>query len=142
MLRAEIAGAIRAAALAVGEQIRGRIAVYPAQRAPTNPNHWYERGYGSKWRRKDGSVKGRATSEQLGQKWTVAARGDGAVVGNPASYAPFVQSEDEQAAAHAATGWVTDEQAVEAVMESGVVEQIVVDAVVKAMQNIAAGGSG
>jgi hypothetical protein len=123
--------ALKKAALAIGEEIRGKIAVYPVQPAPVNPSRWYQRGYGSKWRRKDGSIGGRATSEQLGQKWATRAKGWGAVVGNPASYAPWVQSEEKQAAIHKATGWVTDAKAAEAVVRSGVVKEIVEEAVVK-----------
>ena len=122
--------AIRRAALAIGEVVRGKIAVYPAQRSPTNPQRWYQRGYGSKWRRKDGSVGGRATSEQLGQRWTTQPKGDGAVVGTPVSYAPWVQKEDQQAAVHRSSGWVTDVEVAEDVVKSGQVERIVEDAVV------------
>lgn len=123
--------ALKKAALAIGEQVRGGIAVYPTQPPPVNPDRWYQRGYGPKWRRKDGTVRGRATSEQLGQRWATRAKGWGAVVGNPVSYAPFVQSEEKQAAIHKRTGWVTDVQVAEEVAKSGAVERMVRDAVVK-----------
>jgi hypothetical protein len=129
-LGTDLRPALKKAALAIGEQVRGKIAVYPTQPAPVNPDRWYQRGYGSKWRRKDGSVRGRATSEQLGQRWATRAKGWGAVVGNPASYAPVVQSEEKQAAIHKRTGWVTDVQVAEEVAKSGAVERMVRDAVV------------
>jgi hypothetical protein len=124
---------LKKVAFAIGKQVEGKINItaYPTQPAPVNPDRWYQRGYGSKWRRKDGSVGGRATSEQLGQRWATRAKGWGAVVGNPASYAPFVQSQEKQAAIHKATGWVTDVQVAEEVAKSGVVERMVRDAVVK-----------
>jgi len=130
-LGTDLRRAIRAASMAIGEAIRGYLAVYPAQRASANPNHWYERGYGSKWRRKDGSVGARATSEQLGPSWGVETKDDGAVVGTRVSYAPYVQSEEEQTGWHQGTGWITEAQAVQKVEQSGVIQEIVADAVVK-----------
>jgi len=39
--------------------------------SPDNPKRrWYERGYGERWKRKDGSIGGRATSGQMGDRWT------------------------------------------------------------------------
>jgi hypothetical protein len=62
--------------------------------------------------RKDGSVGGRKTSESLGRKWTVATRDSGwsVLIGNNASYSPYVHDAEEQASFHAARGWVTDQQ--------------------------------
>lgn len=125
--------AMRHAAMAIGEAIRGKVAVYPTKRPSTTPGRWYRRGYGPMWRRKDGSIKGRRTSEQLGQRWSVKQKGTGAVVGNAASYSGWVQSAESQAAVHRASGWMTDEKAVEEVGKSGDVERIVGDAVVNEM---------
>jgi len=81
-------------------------------RKPTN--RWYQRGYGPRWQRKDGSVGGSKTSEMLGRKWRSKVDGDGmrAVVSNKASYGPFVQRAEEQASFHKARGWRTDAMAI------------------------------
>ena len=133
MLGRDLTAALKKASFAIGEQVRGKIAVYPPKRPPATRGRWYQRGYGPRWRRKDGSIGGRKTSEQLGQRWTTRQKGTGAVVGNAASYSPFVQNEEKQAAVHRAAGWMTDKKAVEAVQSSGVVERMCVDAVLHAM---------
>ena len=101
---------IRRAALAIGEVVRGKIAVYPAQRSPANPDRWYQRGWGP-----------RGPAPPMGY---------GAVVGNPTSYGPWVQKEEQQAAIHRSSGWVTDVEVAEDVAKSGQVERVVEDAVV------------
>jgi phage gpG-like protein len=84
------------------------IAKYPPSsiaNSPSNPSgRWYERGFGTR------SVSGidRKTSETLGRRWTTKVTADSAVVGNNASYAPFVQG-DKQPAFHRARGWKTVE---------------------------------
>jgi hypothetical protein len=90
------------------------IAEYPPAspaNSPTNGYSWYERGFGTR------SRTGLAwpTSETLGRRWTheVDADGKKGVVGNNASYAPFVQSAEQQAAFHARRGWETDEKVAE-----------------------------
>jgi hypothetical protein len=74
-------------------------------------NTWYERGRGPRWVRKDGTVRGKDTSEVLGRSWTTEVRGMfteiRGIAGTRASYAPAVQDEDEQAAYHGARGWPT-----------------------------------
>lgn len=89
-------------------------------RRRANLNAWYERGYGQKWVRKDGTVNGRATSRFLGRQssraikeptsWShdVQARSGSieGVIGNSAEYAPYVIG-DKQASYHAAHGWLT-----------------------------------
>lgn len=91
------------------------IAEYPPESDANIPyqRRWYQRGYGSKWMRRNGTVGGRATSEQLGQKWTykVDDDGHGGVVGNNASYAKWVQG-PEQNRWHTRRGWRTTTQAV------------------------------
>ncbi len=97
--------------------IKAGVAVYPSSSAANQPkqwtsggnNTWYQRGFGSKWVRKDGSVGGSQTSQTLGRRWTtrVAAGGLRGEVGNAATYGPFVQDRDVQAAFHKARGWIT-----------------------------------
>jgi len=102
-----IAPALRAGAL----HVKGKIATYPPSSEANTPNQrrWYERGYGSKWMRADGSIGGKKTSENLGRKWTIGERNAGLtqVVGNNVSYGPFVQDAESQAAFHKARGWKT-----------------------------------
>lgn len=101
--------ALRASAV----HIKGKVADYPtstmANQPKTYPGRWYERGFGPKWARKDGSVGGAKSSETLGRKWTTAARNGGLtqVVGNNVSYGPYVQDRDEQNKALAGYGWKT-----------------------------------
>jgi len=117
--------ALKAGAL----HIKGKVAVYPELTDANRPrsfksffglkthraiNTWYQRGYGPKWARKDGSVGGRKTSETLGRRWTIASEASGLrqVIGNNASYGIDVQGE-KQAHFHAARGWKTTEQVAE-----------------------------
>ena len=81
--------AIQAATL----HLKGVIAVYPPSSSANSPSrpHWYERGFGPRWRRKDGTVGGRKTSETLGRRWTIKTRGLTGMVGNNVSYGPDVQ---------------------------------------------------
>lgn len=110
-LRAMMGGAV--------ELIRSGVADYPPETAGNKPraftsggqNTWYQRGFGSKWARKDGSVGEAETSEVLGASWKTEVRGFAAgvrgVVGTKASYAPLVQDEKRQAAAHKRHKWPT-----------------------------------
>ena len=101
------------------ELIRSGVAEYPPETAGNKPrgftsggqNTWYERGFGSRWARKDGSVGSAETSEALGRSWTTEVRGFAAgvrgIVGTKASYAPLVQDEKRQAAVHKRNKWPT-----------------------------------
>ena len=96
--------------------VKGKISEYPPSttaNSPGNPTgRWYERGWGPRWSRKDGSWGGRKTSETLSKRWTTAERNAGLtqIIGNNASYAPYVHDAEEQAKIHGARGWKTDEE--------------------------------
>jgi len=94
---------VKTALKAAAEHVKGKIAQYPPATSANSPaqRRWYERGYGPRWRRADGSIGGRKTSETLGKKWTTRATsgGLGQIVGNNVSYGPFVQG-DQQASFH------------------------------------------
>ena len=93
--------------------VHDKIAQYPPATAANSPGgySWYERGFGTRTR----TGLAWRTSETLGRRWThdVSADGKRGVVGNNASYGPYVQSGEKQAAFHAARGWQTDEQVAE-----------------------------
>ena len=96
---------LRAAALS----IKNEVARYPPSTLANSPlaRTWYERGFGPRWMRRDGSIGGSRTSETLGRRWTTRVSSREARIGNNASYAPFVQGRDQQAAFHARRGWKT-----------------------------------
>lgn len=107
-------GALRRPMTKSVAHLHDKIAKYPpssSANSPSNGYSWYERGFGTR------SRTGRAwpTSETLGRRWTheVSADGKRGVVGNNASYGPYVQSAEKQAAFHARRGWVTDEKVAE-----------------------------
>jgi len=97
---------------AAASDVKDYIAVYPAASIANSPQarRWYERGYGPRWYRADGSTGGSKTSETLGRRWTISANSQRAIVGNNASYARAVQSAKEQAPYHGQRGWRTDEE--------------------------------
>lgn len=103
--------------------LRGKISVYPQSSDANKPrsfvsggiNRWYERGYGSKWARKDGSIGGAQTSQTLGRSWSEAVDPGGkwGSVGTDVSYAPAVQDAEAQAGYHKQRGWVTVQDVIE-----------------------------
>lgn len=116
-----IKGLLRAAA----EDVKGTVARYPPATEANAPrgwrpggnNRWYERGFGPRWVRKDGSVGGRQTSQTLGRRWTTRVGDTWALIGNAASYAPYVHDADRQAWFHKRRGWPTIQDAGERAME-------------------------
>lgn len=116
--------------------VKGKIAKYPPSSEANTPNQrrWYQRGYGSKWMRRDGSVGGSKTSETLGRKWTTETANGGltGVVGNNVSYGPYVQDAEKQAAFHAARGWKTTDQVADE--EQKRVGQFILQAIEKALE--------
>ena len=95
--------------------LRTEIAVYPPATDANQPmaRRWYERGFGPRWMLRNGQIRGRRTSETLGRRWTTRVTNGGmtGIVGNNASYAPFVQSARQQSRVMARIGWKTDEEA-------------------------------
>ncbi len=133
-LGVDIKPALQAATKAIALEVQGEIAPYPPAtmaNSPSNPTgKWYQREYGPRWRRKDGTIGGRKTSETLTKVWGIKATGGiGAVLGNKASYAEFVHSKTKQARWMARIGWVTDEAAVDKVVRSGRVQAHVTKAI-------------
>lgn len=96
--------------------LSGKVADYPPATAANQPNaqgRWYQRGYGTKWQRRDGSIGGRATSEDLGPSWKGKVESNTrGVIGNDASYATFVQGPN-QSSVMRDIGWRTTDTIVE-----------------------------
>lgn len=64
-------------------------------------------------------------SQRIGGSWAIRRQPESAILGNRATYAPYVQSSEYQTAQHEATGWTTDEQAAEKIVDDGTVKRIV-----------------
>ena len=96
---------------AAATHLRGMVTKYPPSTAANSPggpgSRWYQRGWGSKWMRKDGSAGGIQNSEDLGPSWTRRIEKEGLrfIIGNDTSYAKYVQGPDDQAKAMKRIGW-------------------------------------
>ena len=134
-LGADFRPVMRGATKAIAAEIQGKIAPYPPATDANSParQRWYERGYGSKWRTRGGSIAGRKTSETLGRRWAISTYGDiGAKLGNAASYAAFVHDDAKQSPFHKRRGWMSDKGAVEIVQRAGTIGRIMKDAMMHA----------
>jgi len=88
---------------------------YPSSTDANSPanRRWYERGWGSRYRRKDGSLGGQQTSERLGISWKGKATSDTrGIIGTDASYAKWVQG-PQQSAIMKKIGWKTTDTVVD-----------------------------
>ena len=110
---------IQAASLVIASAIQDRIAPYPSPR----PGQRYIRGYG---------FPGRRTSEMLGRRWGIKKEPRGARLYNTASYASYVHSDADQARIHKGR-WITDKTAVDSVLSDGTAENILIQAIRKAL---------
>ena len=109
-----------------GVYLKKAIAVYPPAGSGNSSAWptWYERGYGPKWRRADGSIGGRQTSEKLRNSWTSKAESNTrAIIGTDTSYAKWVQGGDTQSAVMHDIGWKTTDTVAEEESEA-VLKQI------------------
>jgi hypothetical protein len=99
----EIAIALRGAAGETANEImdtRGLRLYPPATAANRPPYPYYERGYGTHYSASGGSK----TSERYGTQWNYRTKPYGVVIGNRASYAPFVGGDKQPAHMHL-KGW-------------------------------------
>jgi hypothetical protein len=114
-VRTRISAVVQAGA----QNIKAYISKYPpatmANAQQPYPGRWYQRGFGPRWSLVGGGVSGRKTSETLNRRWSVkkTQAGFGAIIGNNASYAKYVHSDEDQARFHSLRGWITDKQAIE-----------------------------
>lgn len=106
------AGALEASLRSCLSVIYHHVARYPpateANEPPITYGRWYERGFGTKYKRKkDGGITEYPTSQALGRSWTIrVTSGLSGEVGSRVSYGPYVQGA-EQAEFHKRTGWST-----------------------------------
>lgn len=133
-LGADFKGGLGLLTMVVGELIRNKVAVYPGPAA--SPVQWVSErqkrfyfamrragGYAFKYTRHFDPM-----SQRLGPGWMVRREGEiGAAVVSHASYAPHVQNAERQQPMHAATGWITDREAVDKVRQSGDVTRLLTD---------------
>ena len=86
-------------------RLQRRLAQYPppsaANRPRPAPGRWYERGHGTR----SASGRGKRTSEKMNKAWMTKAEGEGLVLSNRASYAPFVMGHRRQTGLHRRRGW-------------------------------------
>ena len=122
---------VQRASYKIGLEIENELKRYP--KSPSYPLKWASERQ-RRWyfwhRRKEGLPIGYTRtsdpmSQKLGHKWTTKPQSWGAIVGNPVTYAPYVQSHEYQQPMHEATGWITDKEAADEIMRSRVVEQII-----------------
>jgi hypothetical protein len=105
---------IRAAA-----ELHDRAAVYPEAGAwnsapgTRGDNHWYQRLYGARWKRKNDTLGGRNTSQQLQKSWRIEAQGETASVFTEATYAPHLMDATQRVYWAERHGWQTTDEIVD-----------------------------
>ena len=122
--------ALQKAAVKVGEELQAKLQRYPSIGKKQSPVKWASEKQ-RKWyfatSRKAGlpplyTRLNDPMSQKLGPSWEVVKWGkSGAIVGTRATYSPYVQSAEHQSAQHAASGWITADEAVDKVDKSGIV---------------------
>jgi hypothetical protein len=124
--------ALRGGMVAAADRVRAEVSLYPptSEANVPKPGHThYVRGYGPVYVRVGASVstyqnkagrtaykvtggaKGRKTSQMLNRKWSTKYRFTAseaeAIIGNSATYAPYVHDDRKQASFHKVRGWRT-----------------------------------
>lgn len=143
-LNADLKTAAGNAAFVIATQLQDKIAPYPPATQANSPrpwtsggrNSWYERGYGTKWARKDGSIGGRKTSQTANRRWSIQRNGNSTVLANGATYSPYLHRANgtpHQAGFHATRGWQTDAQGIGALQKDGVINAVVANEVRKVL---------
>jgi len=121
-------------AQAIAKEIEGVVGKYPAAgpwNLPQGPgSSWYKRGYGGRYMTVAGDVHDYGTSEDLGKSWVVSKVGStGAKLTNSASYAEHIHKQGEQVGWAPAHGWIADQDAIEQVIDSGAIPDIMMDVI-------------
>lgn len=89
--------------LAAGYPVAGAWNSAPGSRGD---GRWYQRGYGSRWFRNDGSIGGNDTSQRLQESWRTEQRDEfTAAAFTEVTYAPYLLNKDERVHWAASHGW-------------------------------------
>jgi hypothetical protein len=133
-LNVNIRRELQPAMVAIGAVLQGIIAPYPAAPSYTGRKRWYERGYGQRWLRKDGTKGGIKTSQFLNRSWAVEPDTvtNGALVTNKATYSPWLHLQQKQTKVAERIGWITDRDGIRRAEQSGDIVRVVE----KALSNI------
>ena len=120
-----------------GKMVQSKMAVYPpetdANKPGPYPKRWYQRQFGPRYAKKDGSIGGQNTSERLQKAWrTQIIKPTEAHVftkspqtGDEVSYVEYVQSYESQTAVHKEHGWQTDQMVAEDVEKSAALDKAI-----------------
>lgn len=114
-----IADAAKDGLYAGGSELMDSISEYPptseANESGPYPKKWYVRGIGSHWALKKGGFHFSKNSQQLNKRWAIEKQDKGStvVIGNNATYAPFVHDKDHQAPFHGQRGWKTAQDVID-----------------------------
>ena len=108
-----------------GKALKLLVEIYPApgpwNREPgtRGDGRWYERGYGSRWRRANGTLGGANTSEQLNRSWMVKNDNDKSTsVYTGVSYAPYLFDPEKRVSWARGHGWLDINETAEEFDES------------------------
>lgn len=115
-----VGAALRQPFIQTASDIQTYMKEYPplsAANVPRPGHTHYERGYGSKYTRVNGSWTGRKTSQMLNRSWsrrsTFTEHSAKIIIGTRVTYARFVHDKLKQARFHKARKWRTVQDAVE-----------------------------
>lgn len=94
-------------------ELKDRYIVYPPagpwNREPgvNNSKHWYQRKFGSRWRKMDGTIGGNNTSQDLQVSWRHEINADAysASVFTDVTYAPYLYDPEQRVHWAASHGW-------------------------------------
>jgi len=97
------------------EELKQRAEVYPApglwnfEPGAQGNGIWYERGWGSRWRLRDGRLSGRKTSQKLDRSWRkeIGESNYHASVYTEVTYAPYLLDPEQRVSWAEAHGWQT-----------------------------------
>lgn len=103
-----------------GNELKKIMAIYPPAGIWNRPpgsrgdNRWYERGYGSRWLRRDGSLGGTNNSQQFDRSWVSEKRDEfSQSVNTSVTYAPFLIDPNQRVNWAVSHGWVSVDKTAE-----------------------------
>ena len=94
-------------------EVTDLVAAYPPEgpwNRPRREKPWYQRHFGPRWYRADGSIGGRNTSELLQKSWKRRAARDQARIWTNVTYAPYLLDEARQVHWARSHGWKTTKE--------------------------------